>query len=132
MRAPQAETDSREAANIFNELFQSIFGELSRRKHLICKINEDYSAERIFELKKSFRQPKFEINVYYNHFETSKKETEKKVKKEKKEKKEKKTPTYEISYQMFMPKNERQSFCKSKLYKFQAFKNSKLLKILSF
>mgnify|MGYP003396842572 FL=1 len=101
MRAPQAETDSREAANIFNELFQSIFGELSRRKHLICKINEDYSAERIFELKKSFRQPKFEINVYYNHFETSKKETEKKVKKEKKEKKEKKKTTYEISYQMY-------------------------------
>lgn len=102
MRASQVATDSRDAANTFNDIFQSLFGELARQKHLISKIHEDYSAAKIFALKKSFRQPRFEVNAYQNHTpSTSSEKRESKSKGKTKSEKSPKLPTSEITYNMY-------------------------------
>lgn len=96
LRSCKVETDYKDAANAFNDLYLSLFGELSRQKHIIKNVNEDYSAEHLFALKKQFRMPQFSINIYKNHFETPKKQ-----KKSKNVDKTPKKPSSEITYELF-------------------------------
>jgi len=76
IRQSPVETDSRELAFEFNESLRMLYNELSRKKHIISGIKQDYSTERYFTLKKEFKNPVLNVNAYALYANANREQTE--------------------------------------------------------
>jgi superfamily II DNA helicase RecQ len=59
-----AVTDSRTEAHDYAARLTNIYEQLAAKKYLLAGIREDFSVTHYFELKATFKVPKFNVHVY--------------------------------------------------------------------